>query len=75
VNHARSQNHPSAGLIELQFKALDVTQSTEITFRAALPNVCGAQKEKTRGNSIKEHTRTANNNRNPRTKMALIACP
>jgi hypothetical protein len=52
---------------------LNMTQSNEITFRAALPNVRSAERRKTRGDSIKEHTRTANYNRNFRTKMALIA--
>jgi len=61
--------------LKLQFKALYMTQSNEIIFRAAFPNVHGAEKKKLAGDSINEHTQTANYNRNPRTKMALIACP
>jgi hypothetical protein len=52
-----------------------MTQSDEITIRAAFPNVHGAEKKKTRGNSINEHTQAANYNRNSGTKTALIAYP
>jgi hypothetical protein len=61
--------------LNLQFKALHVTQSNEITFRAAFPNVSGAEKEK----NSRQLNQPPNADRDEQSKSpyenGLIACP